>query len=249
VRIAGILFSAVLAAAVIAQGAYINKTRKQMDALYDQVQQLAAESTSDGETPVDRSARGVGGGGRPAPATAIRLPVPRFVPGPAPSSPAPAGALPLPPTLDSQEARDQLRQFVAAELQRERDEQRDRFRQRFEEDQQRRREAMVKALGLNDEQGKKLTDVLTAAQNARRDMRDKIQSGAISRADIGKQMTALRESTDQQVRQVIGDDHMQKYQELQRQDQPRGGFGGGGRGRGGGPPGEGPPAGRPPGGP
>ncbi len=244
------LVSAVLAAAVIAQGAYINKTRKQMDALYDQVQQLAAESASEGEPSVDRPMRGVGGGGRSGAATAIRLPVPRFVPGPAPSAPPPPGAVPLPAVIDSQEARDQLRQFVAAELQRERDEQRERFRQRFEEDQQRRREAMVKSLGLNDEQGKKLTDVLTAAQNARRDLRDKIQSGEISRADIGKQMTALRETTDQQVRQVIGDDRMPKYQELQRQDQGGRPFGGGGGGRrGGGPPGEGPPPGGPPGGP
>jgi hypothetical protein len=151
---------------------------------------------------------------------------------PAGAPPAP-GALALPAAIDSPEARDQLRAFVAAELQRERDDQRERGRQRFEEEQQKRMETMVKTLGLNAEDGKKLTDALTSAQNARREMRDKIQSGEISRADVGTQLASLREKTDQQVRQVLGDDKMKKFQELQRQDRGGwGGPGGGGRGRG-----------------
>jgi hypothetical protein len=240
----GILVGALLSTAVIAQSAYIVKTRRQMDALYDQVQQLAAESTEGEPTPTpaaDRE-RGFRGSpqGRPAPGGGVRMAPPRFAPAPrtatVAATPPPAGALPLPPAIDSAEARDQLRNFVAAELQRERDEQRERGRQRWEEDQQRRVEAVVKALGLNADDGRKLTDVMTANQTARRELREKVQSGQIARTDIGREMTALREKSDQQLRQVLGDDKMQKFQELQRQD--RGGFGGRGRG---GPPGGGPP--------
>jgi hypothetical protein len=230
------LVSAVLAAAVIAQAAYIAKTRRQMDVLYDQVQQLAAESASDGEpvAAAPERRRGFSPPGRAAPA---RLPPPRFAPPPPSftSGGSPPGAIPLPPALDSPEARDQLRQFVAAELQRERDEQRDRMQKRWEEDQQRRMDSMVKALGLNPDESKRLTEVMTASQTARRELRDKIQSGDVTRADIGPQMAALRAKTDQDLKQVLGDDRMQKFQELQRQDRGGGGGGwgpGGGRGRG-----------------
>jgi hypothetical protein len=161
------------------------------------------------------------------------MPPPRFAPAPVAPAPAapPPGALPLPPAIDGPEARDQLRAFVAAELQRERDDQRERNRQRFEDDQQRRTEALVKSLGLNTDDGRKLTDTLAAAQTARRDLRDKMQSGEVTRAEIGPQLAALGEKTNEQVRQLIGDDKMQKFQELQRQN--GGGWGpGGGRGRG-----------------
>jgi hypothetical protein len=229
------LVSAILAAAVIAQGAYIGKTRKQMDALADQVQQLAAEAAAEPDpgTIPDRPSRRTFT--RPAAAPAgSRLPPPRFAPAPlpAPSLPAP-GALPLPPGLDNPEAREQLRAFVASELQRERDEQRDQMRQRFEEDQQRRLEATIKTLGLTPDEGKRLTEAVTAAQTARRDLRDKIQSGEISRTDIGSQLSALREKTDQQIKDVLGDDKMKKFQELQRQDRGWGQGGPGGPGRGG----------------
>jgi hypothetical protein len=237
------LVSAVLAAAVIAQAAYIVKTRRQMDTLYDQVQQLAAESASDGE-PLPAAAErrrspSPSAGGAPSP----RLPLPRFSPPPPTfaSSGGTPGAVPLPPALDNPEARDQLRQFVAAELQRERDEQRDRMRQRWEEDQQRRMDSVVKALGLNPDEGKRLTEVMTASQTARRELREKIQSGDVARADIARQMASLREKTDQDLKQVLGDDRMQKFQELQRQDRGGGGGGGWGGGRGRGPGGGAPP--------
>jgi len=229
------IVTAVLVAAVIAQGAYISKTRSQMSALADQVQQLAAESPGELDVPpapsAGRSWRGSESsspGTRPGESRG-RLSPPRFAPAPTVSAPAPptAGALPLPPALDSPEARDQLRAFVAAELQRERDDQRERIRQRFEDTQKSRTEALVKSLGLNPDDGRKLTDTLTAAQAARRDLRDKMQSGEGNVADMATQLASLREKTDQQVRQVIGDDKMQKFQELQRQD-------GGGRGPGGG---------------
>jgi hypothetical protein len=230
------LVSAVLAAAVIAQAAYIAKTRRQMDVLYDQVQQLAAESGSDGEPSAAAPERRRPTSTSTTAAPAARLPLPRFSPPPPSfSSAGTSGSLPLPPVLDSPEARDQLRQFVSAELQRERDEQRDRMRQRWEEDQQRRMESMAKALGLSPDEGKRLTETMTASQTARRELRDKIQSGEVARADIGRQMAALREKTDQDLKQVLGDDRMQKFQELQRQDRGGGGgagWGGGGRGRG-----------------
>jgi hypothetical protein len=220
-----------------------------MDALADQVQQLAAESPAELDPASGPSAgrsRGWDSGSagtRPGEPRG-RMPPPHFAPAPIAAAPAapPPGALPLPPAIDSPEARDQLRAFVAAELQRERDDQRERNRQRFEDDQQRRTDALVKSLGLNADDGRKLTDTLAAAQAARRDLRDKMQSGEITRAEIGTQWAALGEKTNEQVRQVIGDDKMQKFQEAQRQN--GGGLGpGGGRGRGpgGGAPGAGGP--------
>jgi hypothetical protein len=248
---AGMLVAAVLAAAVIAQGAYIAKTRRQMDALTDQVQQLATESIAAEPEPAPPPAREQPWRRSAArAASAAPLPPPRFAPAPRGAAPAPPGTLPLPAAIDSPEARDQLRQFVAGELQRERDEQRERNRQRFEDDQKTRFEAIAKALGLKPEESQRLTDALTNAQTARREMRDKMQSGEINRADIPQQIAAMRKTTDDQVRQVLGDDGMKKFQELQRQDRGLFGPGGGGgrRGGGGGPPpggGPGPPGGGP----
>jgi hypothetical protein len=232
------LVSAILGLAVIGEAAYIARTRRQMDALYDQVQQLAAEAGADPD-PAERPPSRPFARSETAIAVRPRLPPPRLAPAPITAPAAAPGSLPLPPALDSPEARDQLRQFVAAELQRERDDQRERNRQRFEEDQQRRIEGMVKTLGLNPDEGRRLTEALTAAQTSRRELRDKIQSGEMNRADIGREVASLREKTDEQVRQVLGDDRMQKFQELQRQQPGWGGGrgpGGGGRGPRGAPP-------------
>jgi hypothetical protein len=244
--------TAVLSAAVIGEGAYIFKTQRRVESLSDQVQQLLVDSVNEEATGTrdERPARSFGNSApRPGGAAgAPRIPPPRFNPGAAPAAPPPGtGAqLPLPPTIDTPEAREQLRAFVAAELQRERDDARERGRQQRDEAQQKRLEATIKALGLNADEGRRLTDVLTAQRTAREEMRNKIQSGQIAGQELGKQFAAMREQTDQQVRQVLGDDRMKKFQELQRQD--RRGFGGpeGGRfrGPGGGPPGE--PGGAPP---
>jgi hypothetical protein len=244
------LMTAALSAAVIGEGAYIFKTQRKIETLSEQVQQLVTESLSQ-ETPAASDERPGRNLGTQAPrfnppAPGAKLPPPRFAGGATPLPP-PTGTtaqVPLPPGLDNPEAREQLRAFVSSELQRERDDQRERFRQQRDEQQQRRLDDTIKKLGLNADEGKRLADVLTAQRTAREELRNKVQGGQIAGPDMGKQFTALREQSDQQVRQVLGDDRMKKFQELQRQD--RGGGPGGGRFRGPGGGGPGDPGGAPP---
>jgi hypothetical protein len=241
VRSANLIVTAALSAAVIGEGAYIIKTQRKVETLSDQVQQLVAESfgqegSAGSEERPSRSftapALRAGQPGAPN-----RLPPPKFASAPTPLPP-PTGTtsqVPLPPGLDNPEAREQLRAFVASELQRERDEQRDRFRQQRDEAMQRRLEETIKTLGLNADEGKRLTDALAAQRAAREELRNKIQAGQIAGQEMGKQFTALREQTDEQVRQILGDDKMKKFQELQRQNRgPGGPEGGRFRGPGGG---------------
>jgi hypothetical protein len=172
--------------------------------------------------------------------TAAHLPPPRFTTGAADPSGAPTT---LPPALDTPEARQQLRQFVALELQHQRDEWRDQQQQARDEQIQRRLETAMKTIGLSPDETARLGQVMSKSQDARRDLRDKIQSGQIARTDIPAQMTALRDQTDKEIRGVIGDEKAQKFQDLTRQNRgPGGGFPGGGF-PGGGFPGGGPPGG------
>jgi hypothetical protein len=251
----GMLVTGVLSVAVIAEGAYIVKTNRQMSALTEQVQQLAAESVLE-EAPRRAEPRPfrVGEGPTAATPTANRPPPPRFVTppsagspafAPAPSPPASGGALPLPPVLDTPEARQQLRGFIAAELEREREGRREEMRANREQDMQRRMEATIKALDLSPDVGKRLAEVMTQTQDARRDFREKVQAGQIQRGDVPRELAAMREQSEKQIRALIGDDKMQKFQELQRQNNrgpAPGGWGFGGPGAGGPPP---PPGGQP----
>jgi hypothetical protein len=218
--------------AVAAEGAYIVKTHRQIDALTAQVQQLAADAEE--EPSVRESPRAPWVGQRPTNGggTTARLPPPRFNTPPASTTPsAPAGGGPvLPPALDNPEAREQLKQFVAAELQHQRDDWRQQQMQQREEDQRRRTENAIKTLGLSDSDGKKLTEIVTQAQDQRRDMREKIQSGQIPRDQIPQAMSAMRDQTDKQIRALIGDDKAQQFQQMQRQGNRGGGPGGGGFG-------------------
>ena len=243
-RLANALVTGTLFVALAAERAYNVKTHRQIDALTTQVQQLAADSEDEpaardtsrapwvGQRP---TSSGGGAGGR--------LPPPRFnttaSATPTNSAPPPAGAPALPPALDTPEARDQLRQFVAAELQHQRDDFRQQQQQQREDDQRRRLESAVKTLGLNEADGKKLTDIVTQSQDQRRDLREKIQSGQIPRDQIPQAMSALRDQTDKQVRALVGDDKAQQFQQMQGPNRgPRGGGFGGppGGGWAGGPP-------------
>jgi hypothetical protein len=224
VRLVGIVVFGILAATVVAEGAYIVTTRRQVQTLSDQVQQLAAEAAMD-DRPAPPSPRGR----MPTSTRPAVMPPPHFAPPPAASATAPALATP--------EAQEQIHQMVVAELERAREEQFTKIRERREQDQQRRLDAVVKGMALSPEDGKKLAQILGTAQDARRDLRDKIQSGEVTRADIGKEMAALRTQTDDQLKQLLGEDGRRKLDEVQRQVGGPGGFGFGGgfggRGRGG----------------
>lgn len=249
---------AILSAAVIAEGAYIVKTRRQIEALSQEVRELAAERDLDvdGERPAgwNRPEGRAGGGGErgagPAAVAAPRLPPPRFVD---PDPGAPPAPTPLPVVLESPEAREQLRQFIAAELERERQERRDRELERRQQEEQRRTQAFVEAvakqLNLTTDESRRFGDLVAKNQQARRDLRQKIESGQIQRQDLGREFQALRDQGREQMRQLLGEERLKKVLEMERQ-QGRGGPGGpGGRPwRGGGPGGGDPNAPRPAGG-
>jgi hypothetical protein len=128
--------------------------------------------------------------------------------------------LPLPPALDSPEARDQLRKFVLAQLDLERQEQRQRWEQQRTEREQQRRDRMAKDLGLSPSETEKFNQLMTQTQNARAALRDRIESGQLPRENIGAELAAMREDNQKQMRSLLGDDRMKKFEDM------RGGGGG-----------------------
>src|SRR5262245_44952810 len=112
---------ALLSAAVVAEGAFLARTRSRVSALEAQLQVAqegagAAAASDDGEPRGQRPALDPNDAPAGRPVRAIPgLPPPRFV------APAPAREVPLPAMLENPESREKLRAFVAAELQRERD--------------------------------------------------------------------------------------------------------------------------------
>lgn len=254
-RMVGTLLVGTLGLAVIAQGAYIFKTRRQVAELSDRFQQLAQEREQ------------VWGAGRPAafrPATPdlddgdddlspgaseARLPPPRFVVQPQATDPsAPHAALPA--MLDNPQAREQLRQFVAAELQRERDETRERQRQRRQQEEQERIQNMAKTLNLNPDETRRFGEVFAAMQTSREQLRQRMESGELQREQIGREFQTLREQHRQQLQGILGDERMKKMDEMRRGGGPGGGgargWGGGDRRRGEGQRGDGQRGGAPP---
>jgi hypothetical protein len=93
---------------------------------------------------------------------------------------------------------------------------------------------MVKALGVPAADEARLTEALMSVQNARQELRDKVDSGEIARADLGREAAALRERSDKQIRDIVGDDGLKKLQDMRQR-----GPGGGGPRWGGGPGGPG----------
>jgi hypothetical protein len=250
-RLIGMIVSAALGIAVIAEGAYIIRTRNQLATLSERLESLGSAA--------DEGRRSGGSAGRalvegdsddPAPGLEARAPksLPRFVPSAThPASEANDDPLPLPNAITSPEAREQLRQFILAQLERERQEARARDDQRREQRTQERRDRLAKDLGLSPSETEKFTQLSLKADAARAALRDRIDSGQVDRASIRQEMTTLRTENDKDMRALLGDDRMQKMEQLRRdQGGPPDGVFGGGRGfRGGGPggPGGGPPGG------
>jgi hypothetical protein len=239
-RLIGLIVSASLAVAVVAEGAYIVHTRRQVARLADRLDAIGSEagdllSVSDtrplarsldsDETPERR--RGVGG--RTLPPPRLLTPPPGFG-APPPTSAASDNPLPLPPAIDTPEARDQLRRFVLAQLEQERQEGRQRQEQMRNEREQQRRERMAKELGLSAPETEKFNQIMSQIQSARATLRDRIESGQVARENIGNELSAMREESQKQMRGLLGDERMKKFEEM------RGRMGGpGGRGGPGGP--------------
>jgi len=149
-------------------------------------------------------------------------PVPRLAPAalaPSAGSAQAGGA----PSLASPEVKAEVQKMVAEQLA---DEQRRREGMREQRDQQM-RERMAMELGLNQAEKERFLSTLTSMQAERQALREQERSGEKTMLDIRPQMEALRQKTNQSLREILGDERMQKYQDLR----------GGGRGMAGGPPG------------
>jgi hypothetical protein len=253
-RLIAIVVGAALGLAVVAEGAYIVRTRSQLAAVTQKLDAL----TSERETALAGVGRGYGseaGQGREGglddgdeDRVVRRLPPPRLLAtgqGSAAPSPRSDDPLPLPPAIDSPQAREQLRQFVLAQLQRERQEAQVRQDERRQQRESERRDRMAKELGLSHSETEKFNQILNDAQTAREKFRDQIEAGQLPRDQARQTMMTMRQEQEQNLRGLLGDDRMKKYETLR--GPPGGGaFGdrrGGGQGIGRGGPGGGPPGG------
>jgi hypothetical protein len=245
-RLIGMIVSAALGIAVIAEGAYIVRTRNQLATLTERLEGLSNAADEGRHGALVASGRAVDPDNEAdEPAADPRLPrtLPRFVPTPAHAVPETSDdPLPLPAAITSPEAREQLRQFIVAQVERERQEARARDDQRREQRTQERREQLAKQLGLSPAETEKFSQLAIKADAARAALRDRIEAGQVDRATIRQEMTALRADNDKEMRALLGDDRMQKYEQARfQQGGPDGPFGGRGfRGGGGGPPAGGP---------
>lgn len=178
-------------------------------------------------------------GGRPN-----RRPPPEFVAamealGAAAAAPSNTGSgdpLPLPPALATPEAREQLKNFVTAVMQQQREEQRDRARQQREEGDKQARARAAERLGLSGRDAQQFDQILSTMSQSRQELMSKLQAGQIQRGDIGREMGAIRQKTDDQLKQLLGDQRFTQFQEVQREVGLGMGRGGGGWRGGGGPP-------------
>jgi hypothetical protein len=223
---------AVLGVAVVAEGAYIVRTRSQMETLSERVALLTSERESNAMAPprfLPGDDQGEPEERGPRPTATAGLPPPRLVlPRPAhtgAAAPPPSGdPLPMPAGLDSPESREQLRQFILAQLERERQEAQQRVDQRREDRERQRNDQIAKTLGLSTSESERFQQLTAASQQARQDLRARIQAGEVRGDAIRTEMQALRTKSNDDLRSLLGDDRMQKLEDLRRQD------GGGGRG-------------------
>jgi len=241
----GMIVTAGLGVLVIAEGAYIVRTRSQLATLTDKVEALSAAAVSD-PAPYRRAGGGgedrgfeAGDGPGGAPSAAVRpalRALPRFTTE-TPAAPAAdsGDSLPLPPVISSQEAREQLRQFVLAQLERERQEARVRDEQRVLGRARERRVAAIQSLGLSGAEAEKFLAITDKADAARVDLRARIESGQLDRASVRQEISALRDESQRELSALLGDERMKKYDQIRREQGPGEGFGppfgrGGGRG-------------------
>jgi hypothetical protein len=243
-RLLGILIGGVLCAAVVAQGAYIMKTRGDIDALNKKLDELSVSPSGAGdERGGDHPAWGDDGerGGR-------RMPPPEFVPvvealgravGEAGGLAAgEQGALPLPAALATPEARAQLRDFVSAQISEERVRQRERQMQEWRDRESRAHDEIATKLGLTGSDAARFGEILSEATARRQALMGQMrEGGGPPTPDMRAQMRSIREETDTQLKSFLGEDRFKQYEDMRGDD--RRGWRGGGPG-GGGPRGEGP---------
>ncbi len=154
---------------------------------------------------------GADGEGAPAKVRAIEAAVaaaPRLAG--ATLAPRPGAEPPGPPLLDSPEVKAEVRKMVAEQLA----EAQQRRAAAFEQHEQQRRERLAVELGLDQAERERFLTVLAAAQAEWRQLREQERTGEKAIADLRPQMEAVRQKSDQALRELLGEERMQKYQSL-----------------------------------
>jgi hypothetical protein len=128
----------------------------------------------------------------------------------APSAWAPTPGQPAVPSLASPEVKAEVKKLVAEQLA---DEQQQRQAEREQREQQR-RERMAAELGLTEAEKERFLTVLGLMQAEWRQLREQERAGEKTMAELRPQMAAMREKTDQALRELLGEERMQKYQAL-----------------------------------
>jgi predicted secreted protein len=114
------------------------------------------------------------------------------------------------PLLASPEVKAEVKRLVAEQLA---DEQQQRQAVREQREQQR-RERMATELGLSEAEQARFVTVLAAMQAEWQQLREQERSGEKSMAELRPQLAAVRQKSDQALRELLGEERMQKYQTL-----------------------------------
>lgn len=231
-KIAAILALLLVGVTAAVEGITILRLRREVRSLSATVEELRREgSADDGPSPAERLAEGLRGAWMRPPPGGPSAAGPDTLGAPGSALPGGAGpapfALPLPSAIATPEAREQLQKFVAAEMQRVRMEERDQWMGQREEREQALRDRAVKELGLNEEEARKVGELLGDMQNGRRTIFQAVRAGEKTPQEAQQEIAALRDKTQQGLKDTLGEDRTKKLQEIQRQERERSTGGGG----------------------
>jgi hypothetical protein len=195
-----LLATAVLAVAVVKLRRDLASTRSDLAALRESCREAGdGFAWADGDEGWPTTAR--------APERAVPA-APRLAP--AALAPASANRQAAAPSLAAPEVRAEVKQLVAEQLAEER-QQRQAVREQRE---QQRRERLAVELGLTATEKERFLTVLDVMQAEWRQLREQARAGDKTMAELRPEMSAVRQKADQALRELLGEDRMQKYQSL-----------------------------------
>lgn len=225
-RVIGIVAVFVLALAAIVEGAVIVRLSSRLDALDQRLAHAPAVLDESGAP--RREGVALARGDVPA----APLPPPRLAPAPGATAPVPTGPATavLAEALQTVEGRQHLR--GAMELLREQDRQ-DRLVRNAEQEverEQRYRDRLTKVLSLPAHEQDKVGQLYSTLQAGRRKVLEEMRSGLKNAEQADDEIDNLEDSTEQQVRALLGEQRMQQLRDARRAERGRGrGAGGGGQ--------------------
>ncbi len=214
-RVVAIIALFVLAVTAIVEGAVIARLSSRVDQLAEEVARRrphgsAGSSDLSGPTGIATA--------RVAPASA---PLPRLVAPPVPSGESPPAVAVLEQALSTPTGRQHLQ--TAMETLREEARQ-ERLARNVEEDvsrEQRRRETMVRVLGLSSAEQNRVQQLHTQMQTGRQRVIEEMKAGLKNAETADDEIDALEDETDRQVNALLGEERQRKLREARRAERRR----------------------------